>query len=326
MRVPLLLLVREQPFDRFRFAIENKERIIRRKVANQSLLSTWPFQNTRPTGRRCQGSDPSLPASGAAPPPASPPDVVLLADRLPARRRVSLSRVDAQPAVFRSVTVTVHLQVIYPRYYGTESPVAGVYGHAGANRGLGEIDGGDVARLEEAECGRQLCPEGGHALAACCGRRVGGAAAADEDDAGGESIGAHADHPVAELGSHRPRARDDETGPDHGTQERLPAGARNSCVALPLRLLEGVVDRDRESRMRLFGYPVQRTRHAVKGRRLPPPPCCRGGTGWRRAPPFSAPRAWRIDRETTVAGSGGARHRRNLTSQRSRCCRSTEGR
>lgn len=84
------------------------------------------------------------------------------------------------------MTVTVHLQVVCPDGNGPGLPVAGVYGHAGADRGLGEVDRGDVACLEEAERGRQLCPEGGHALAARGGGGVGRPAPADQDNAGGQ--------------------------------------------------------------------------------------------------------------------------------------------
>ena len=71
-----------------------------------------------------------------------------------------------------------------------EPPVAGVYRHAWPNSRLGEIDGGDVAGLEEVEGLGQLRAESGEELAAGGEGGVGWAAAADEDDGGGKGVGA----------------------------------------------------------------------------------------------------------------------------------------
>jgi len=61
--------------------------------------------------------------------------------------------------------------------------VAGVYRHAGADGGLGEVNGGDVAGPEEAERLRQFRAERGQILAARGGRGIIRTAAADEDNA-----------------------------------------------------------------------------------------------------------------------------------------------
>ena len=73
-----------------------------------------------------------------------------------------------------------------------------------------------------------------------------------------------ADHAVAQLGPHRPSAADGEAGADHRVEEGLPAGAGGAVVAVALGLLEGVVDGDREGRVRLLGEAVHRLRHAVE--------------------------------------------------------------
>ena len=73
-----------------------------------------------------------------------------------------------------------------------------------------------------------------------------------------------ADHAVAQLCPHRPCAADGEAGADHRVEECLPAGAGSAFVAVALGLLEGVVDGDREGRVRLLGEAVHRLRHAVE--------------------------------------------------------------
>ena len=59
-----------------------------------------------------------------------------------------------------------------------------------------------------------------------------------------------------------------EAGADHRVEKGLPAGAGCALVAFALGLLEGVVDGDREGRMRLLGESVHRLRHAVEEERL----------------------------------------------------------
>ena len=61
--------------------------------------------------------------------------------------------------------------------------VAGVYGHAGAYRRLGQVDRGDIAGLEEPKRQRKFAAERGQKLTP--GRRegIGRATAADQDNA-----------------------------------------------------------------------------------------------------------------------------------------------
>lgn len=74
--------------------------------------------------------------------------------------------------------------------------ILGVDGHAGADAGLGEVYGGDVALLEGFEGGGELAFEFGEELAAGGFGGVGGAGAADEDDGGGEGVGTICNHAV----------------------------------------------------------------------------------------------------------------------------------
>ena len=69
---------------------------------------------------------------------------------------------------------------------------------------------------------------------------------------------------VAQFRSHRPSAADGETGADHRVEKGLPASAGCAFVALGLRLLEGVVDGDWKSWVRLLGETVHRLRHAIE--------------------------------------------------------------
>jgi hypothetical protein len=66
------------------------------------------------------------------------------------------------------------------------------------------------------------------------------------------------------LGAHRPGAADGKAGFDHGSEKGLPAGAGVPSASVAFRLLEGVVDGDRKSRMRLLGEPVHRLGHAIE--------------------------------------------------------------
>jgi hypothetical protein len=87
------------------------------------------------------------------------------------------------------------------------------------------------------------------------------------------------DHAVAKLRAHGPGAGDGKASADHGVEKGLPAGAGHPWEGgRPARhktragrprsqgfgLLEGVVDRDRKGRVRLFGEAVHRLRHAVQ--------------------------------------------------------------
>ena len=88
-------------------------------------------------------------------------------------------------------------------------------------------------------------------------------AATDQNDAGGQRIGTASDHAVAQFGAHGPGAVDGETGTQHGGDEGFPAGG-SGAVAAGVGLLEGVVDRDRERTMRLFGDVVHGRGHAIE--------------------------------------------------------------
>jgi hypothetical protein len=115
---------------------------------------------------------------------------------------------------------------------------------------------------------RQFGLEGGDEIAAGGGGCVGGSLAADEDDAGGEGVGARADHAVAQFGAHRPGAADGETGFDHRSEEGVPAGIGCAVRAVAFGLLEGIVDGHGKRWMRLFGEPVHGLSHAIEEKGL----------------------------------------------------------
>ena len=69
---------------------------------------------------------------------------------------------------------------------------------------------------------------------------------------------------LPQFGAHRPGAADGETGFDDGGEEGVPAGIGRAIATVALGLLEGVVDGDREGRMRLLGEAVHGLRHAVE--------------------------------------------------------------
>ena len=163
--------------------------------------------------------------------------------------------------------------------------VAGVDRHARADGRLREVHRRDVAALEVGERHGQLGLERGDELAARGGGGRVGARAADEDDAGGEGVGRLAAHTAVVLGAHRPGAADGEPGADHGVKECLPAGAGRAVDRIALGLLEGVVDRDREGRVRLLGEAVHRLRHAVEEERLGAVLAAVASRAWRPVPP-----------------------------------------
>ena len=66
------------------------------------------------------------------------------------------------------------------------------------------------------------------------------------------------------FGAHRPCAGDRESGLDNRVQERLPAGADRAGIPFRFRLLEGVVDGDREPRMRLLSEALHGQGHPVE--------------------------------------------------------------
>ncbi|KFB70786.1 MAG: hypothetical protein AW09_004100 [Candidatus Accumulibacter phosphatis] len=107
-----------------------------------------------------------------------------------------------------------------------------------------------------------------HEIAAGGGGGGGGARPTDEDDTGSEGVGVHCTHTARSLSSYRPCSTDSETGADHRVEESLPAGIRRALGTVTLCLLEGVVDGDGESKVRLFGKTVHRLGHAVEEKSL----------------------------------------------------------
>jgi hypothetical protein len=75
--------------------------------------------------------------------------------------------------------------------------VFGKNGHAGADAGLGQVYGGDVALLQGFEGFGEFAFEFGEELAAGGFGGVGGAGAADEDNRGSESVGFTCNHTIA---------------------------------------------------------------------------------------------------------------------------------
>ena len=67
-----------------------------------------------------------------------------------------------------------------------------------------------------------------------------------------------------QFGTHRPSATDPKTSAHHRIEEGLPARAGCAQSSPGLRLLEGVVDGDREAGVRLFGKTLHRLFHAVE--------------------------------------------------------------
>ena len=86
--------------------------------------------------------------------------------------------------------------------------VAGVDRHARADGGLRQIDRRDVALAQVSQGHRQFRLEGHNEFAAGGHRRVRRALATDQDDTGGEGVGAHTDHSIAEFCAHWPSASD----------------------------------------------------------------------------------------------------------------------
>ena len=151
--------------------------------------------------------------------------------------------------------------------YGTPHACIGHLGVACVNRHprpdgrLGEVHRSDVAGLEVGEGGGEFGLECGDELPSGGEGGVVRARATDQDDAGGEGVGAHADHAVAEFSAHGPSASNSETSANHGVKESLPPGAGGTCLAFGFGLLEGVVDGDGEAGMCLLGQPRHSLSH-----------------------------------------------------------------
>ncbi|EEF27749.1 conserved hypothetical protein [Ricinus communis] len=98
-------------------------------------------------------------------------------------------------------------------------------------------------------------------LAARDGRRARVAFAAHEHDARRQGVIAASDHAIAKLRSHRPSATNREACAQHRFEECLPTGVARSDVR-GVRLLEGVINRGREGRVRVVGHAAHRMGHA----------------------------------------------------------------
>ena len=129
---------------------------------------------------------------------------------------------------------------------------------------MGEVHRGDVPGLEEPQRCREFGPESSEELATSCGRSVRGASAADEDDAGGKGVRADGDGSSAPFRSHRPSASDAKPGLDDCLEESLPSRTGGSRRIFGLRLLEGVIDRRGEGRVRLSCQSSKGLGHAVQ--------------------------------------------------------------
>ena len=86
--------------------------------------------------------------------------------------------------------------------------VAREHRHAGADRGLRQVDRRDRALLELAQRVGQLVVQRGDQAAAVSRRRVVGARTQRENDRRREGVRALTDHPAAALAAHRPSRRD----------------------------------------------------------------------------------------------------------------------
>ena len=75
-------------------------------------------------------------------------------------------------------------------------------------------------------------------------------------------------HTCWAFGPYGPRAAYAESGLNYCAKKSLPASTRDSGVASALRLLEGVVDGDGESKVGLCRETLHRHRHSIKEERL----------------------------------------------------------
>ena len=101
--------------------------------------------------------------------------------------------------------------------------ILGEDGHAGADAGLGEVYGGDVALLEGVEGFGEVSFEFGEELATGDFFCVGGAGAADKDDGGGEGVGIISDHAIAKFTPHWPSSPNTKLSFDKSFQHSLPS-------------------------------------------------------------------------------------------------------
>ena len=155
----------------------------------------------------------------------------------------------------------VRTVMLWPLLSSTRG-VAREDGHAGADGGLGEVHWRDVALLQVAQRGRQLALEFGHELTARSLRRVIGPGAAGEHDVRGKRVGPHRAHPPLLRRPHRPGGGDLKAAGHEGFEHRLPAGSQVHAISVCLGLigwrgllvllLEGIIDRQRETRLELL--------------------------------------------------------------------------
>ena len=137
--------------------------------------------------------------------------------------------------------------------------------HAGADGGLGDIDGSDVGAHQLPQCVGQCLAE----LAAEVGARKRDgrlwSSMADQNDAGGQRIGVVAYHSPLSLGTHRPSTADTKAGTDSRIQKCLPASASSiGQISLFFFLSESLVNRHGKSRMCLMSNTTHGSCHAVK--------------------------------------------------------------
>ena len=92
-------------------------------------------------------------------------------------------------------------------------------------------------------------------------RGVGGALPTGEHDAGCQRVLFERAKTLWLFRTHGPGAGYGEAGADHGVQKRFPTRTGRSCIPAHFGLLERVVDRRRDSGMRLFGDPGDGPRH-----------------------------------------------------------------
>src|SRR4051812_42186817 len=89
-----------------------------------------------------------------------------------------------------------------------------------------------------------------------------------QNDRGRQRVRADRQHPAAAFASQWPRRRDRPPGLDHPVEERFPTGRRGPILT-PFRLLERVVDGDREIEKR----PLPRERKYALEPGLKEPAC-----------------------------------------------------
>ena len=193
-----------------------------------------------------------------------------------AKQRVGVKAARVGRQVLGDFAVDKHQRVVHAHRRAVlveHRRVLAVDGHAGANGRLGQIDRGNGALAAGAanhgfqrlgQVFAQLALE----LAAADGVGSGIALAADQHDAGGQGVVTTCNLPCFHLCTDGPGAGEGETSAQYRFQKRLPAGAVGGVALGGVALLEGVVNSDREGRVRLRGQVVHGGRHAVQKKHL----------------------------------------------------------